>query len=77
MPARTVDVEWEVAADERFTHVVQRGMAATAPELGHSVHVELTGLQPAQTTSTAFVAKDISHLQDVRGRHPHRDRWRR
>jgi alkaline phosphatase D len=46
MPAHTVDVEWEVAADERFTRIVQRGITAAAPELAHSVHVELTGLRP-------------------------------
>lgn len=46
MPTHTVDVEWEVAADERFTRVVQRGIAMAAAELAHSVHVELTGLRP-------------------------------
>ncbi len=46
MPAQVVDVEWEVAADDRFTRVVQRGIATAAPELAHSVHVELTGLRP-------------------------------
>jgi alkaline phosphatase D len=46
MPARAVDVEWEVAADEHFMRVEQRGLATAAPEAAHSVHVELTGLQP-------------------------------
>ena len=46
MPARAVDVEWEVAADERFTRVEQRGITTAAPEAAHSVHVELTGLRP-------------------------------
>jgi alkaline phosphatase D len=46
MPARVVDVEWEVAADERFTRVEQRGITTAAPEAAHSVHVELTGLRP-------------------------------
>ena len=46
MPAQAVDVEWEVAADERFTRIAQRGITTAAPELAHSVHVELTGLQP-------------------------------
>ena len=45
MPARAVDVEWEVAADERFTRVAQRGITTAASELGHSVHVELAGLR--------------------------------
>ncbi|HEX2285637.1 MAG TPA: alkaline phosphatase D family protein [Mycobacterium sp.] len=46
MPARAVDVEWEVAADARFTRVEQRGLATAAPEAAHSVHVELSGLRP-------------------------------
>ena len=46
MPARAVDVEWEVAADERFTRIEQRGMTTAAPEAAHSVHVELAGLRP-------------------------------
>jgi alkaline phosphatase D len=46
MPARPVDVEWEVAADERFTRIVQRGYTTAAPEAAHSVHVEITGLRP-------------------------------
>ena len=46
MPDHTVDVEWEVADDERFTRIAQRGIAVAAPELAHSVHVELTGLRP-------------------------------
>jgi alkaline phosphatase D len=46
MPARAIDVEWEVADDERFTRVAQRGVTTAATELAHSVHVELTGLRP-------------------------------
>ena len=46
MPARAVDVEWEVAADQRFTRIEQRGITTAAPEAAHSVHVELTGLRP-------------------------------
>ncbi|MEV6229457.1 alkaline phosphatase D family protein [Saccharopolyspora shandongensis] len=46
MPDRTFPVQWEVAEDESFKRVVQRGEAQAAPELGHSVHVELSGLRP-------------------------------
>jgi alkaline phosphatase D len=46
MPDRTVDVEWEVADDERFTRIAQRGIVVAAPALAHSVHVELAGLRP-------------------------------
>ncbi len=46
MAPRAIDVEWEVARDERFSRVEQRGTAAAVPEAAHSVHVELTGLRP-------------------------------
>ncbi|MCT7658399.1 alkaline phosphatase D family protein [Mycobacterium sp. CPCC 205710] len=47
MPAQPVDVDWEVAADERFSRVEQRGTITATPESAHSVHVELAGLRPA------------------------------
>jgi phosphodiesterase/alkaline phosphatase D-like protein len=46
MPARGVDVGWEVAADERFTRIEQRGMTTAAAEAAHNVRVELAGLRP-------------------------------
>ncbi len=46
MPARGVDVEWEVARDEWFSRVEQRGVTTAVPESAHSVHVELAGLRP-------------------------------
>ncbi|WP_424814572.1 alkaline phosphatase D family protein [Roseococcus sp. YIM B11640] len=49
MGGTTVDVAWEVAEDERMARVIQRGTAQARPELGHSVHVELTGLAPGRT----------------------------
>lgn len=47
MPAREVAVDWEVATDERMTRVVRRGTAIARPEYGHSVHVDVRGLEPA------------------------------
>ena len=40
-----VTVRWEVAADDAFRRVVRTGTADARPELGHSVHVELEGLE--------------------------------
>jgi alkaline phosphatase D len=37
-------VSWELAGDEGFTTIVQQGRATAAPELGHSIHVDLQGL---------------------------------
>jgi alkaline phosphatase D len=45
MPMRAVEVAWEVADDEAFARVVQRGTGLARPELGHAVHVEVAGLE--------------------------------
>lgn len=42
-PVRT---QWEVATDESFATVVRSGSALAMPQLGHSVHVEVDGLEP-------------------------------
>jgi alkaline phosphatase D len=46
MPARPVPVRWEVAGDEAFSEPVADGVATAAPDLGHSVHVDVSGLEP-------------------------------
>jgi alkaline phosphatase D len=46
MPSHPVEVEWELATDEGFRQVEQRGRSTAVPEAAHSVHVELTGLRP-------------------------------
>ncbi len=43
-----VTVDWEIAEDEAFTRMVQTGSAVALPELGHSVHVEVDGLEPGR-----------------------------
>ena len=48
MPAQNVPVKWEVATDERMQNVVAKGRATARPEWGHSVHVEVRGLQPSR-----------------------------
>ncbi|GAB3861088.1 hypothetical protein GCM10029963_65030 [Micromonospora andamanensis] len=48
MPDRTVPVFWELAADERFRHVVRRGVVDAHAASAHSVHVELAGLLPGR-----------------------------
>jgi len=39
-------VTWEVAHDEAFASIVRQGVAVAAPSLGHSVHVDVNGLDP-------------------------------
>ena len=46
MPAAAVEVNWQVASDRRMTQTVASGTALARPELGHSVHVEVAGLDP-------------------------------
>ncbi len=46
MPMVPLPVKWEVASDDRFKTIVASGEAQARPELGHSVHVEVAGLQP-------------------------------
>lgn len=46
MPNEAVEVQWEIADDEGFSRIVDRGTAVATPQLGHSVHVELDSLRP-------------------------------
>lgn len=57
MPDRPVRVEWQLAADERFRHLVRRGSALAHPKWAHSVHVELAGLTPEREFYYRFRAE--------------------
>ena len=46
MDGSRVTLNWDVAEDEQFAKIVQRGRATAVPELGYSVHVDVQGLQP-------------------------------
>ncbi|OBX17874.1 alkaline phosphatase [Erythrobacter sp. QSSC1-22B] len=56
MPAASVEIGWEVGADDRFAQIVQSGTAIARPELGHAVHVEVSGLQPSRPYWYRFTA---------------------
>lgn len=56
MPDAAVELRWEVATDAQFRHTVRRGTARALPQLAHSVHVELSGLQPGTTHWYRFIA---------------------
>jgi len=47
MRGRKVPVQWQVATDESFGDIVREGSEFARPELAHSVHVEVTGLNSA------------------------------
>ena len=48
MPMAPVAVEWEVGDAANMRTIVAKGTAIAPPELGHSVHVEVAGLQPGR-----------------------------
>ena len=48
MPPYRLPVSWQVANDPEFRDVVRAGASPATPELGHSVHVEVSGLQPGR-----------------------------
>ncbi len=45
MPQETVEVSWMVADDEGFSKGVRKGTTVARPDWGHSVHVEIEGLE--------------------------------
>lgn len=60
MPADAVEVRWEVAADDAMRRVVRRGSATARPDLAHSVHAEVEGLDPARWYWYRFTVGDAA-----------------
>ena len=56
MPDKPVEVEWAVAAAEGMRNIVRQGKTVARPELGHSVHVEVEGLEPGRDYFYRFTA---------------------
>ncbi|MFK8112934.1 MAG: alkaline phosphatase [Rubripirellula sp.] len=56
MKPEDVRVRWQVASDEGMTQVVRKGVATATKTWGHSVHVEVQGLQPDRTYWYQFEA---------------------
>ncbi|HEX9563069.1 MAG TPA: alkaline phosphatase D family protein [Gemmatimonadaceae bacterium] len=48
MPSEGVTVRWEVATDDGMRNVVRRGTETARPDLAHSVHAEVGGLDAAR-----------------------------
>ncbi|MEU4831069.1 alkaline phosphatase D family protein [Streptosporangium sp. NPDC023615] len=57
MPSRDVDVQWQLATDERFSRVVRRGTESARWRRAHSVHVEVEGLEPGREYFYRFRAE--------------------
>ena len=59
LPAENFDVKWELAEDDSFSRIVQRGSEVASPAMGHSVHVELSGLEPDRWYWYRFMSGDF------------------
>ncbi|MEI2580808.1 alkaline phosphatase D family protein [Scytonema sp. PRP1] len=67
MPSENVPVQWQIATDEKMTQVVRSGTSYAIPELGHSVHVVVSGLQPARWYWYQFkVGNEVSPIGRTR-----------
>jgi alkaline phosphatase D len=67
MGAERVNVSWEVASDEAFKKIVKKGTQRAIPELAHSLHVEVTGLQPGRWYWYRFMAgNEVSQVGRTR-----------
>jgi alkaline phosphatase D len=60
MPAAAVEVQWEVAGDEAFRNIAAHGKAVAAVQWAHSVHVDVTGLQPGRPYWYRFRARNVT-----------------
>ncbi len=56
MPDDDVEVSWEIATDPDFDEVVADGTAEATQALGHSVHVDVDGLEPDTVLHYRFSA---------------------
>ena len=63
MPAKDVPVEWQLATDENFRHVVRRGNATATSRYAHSVHVDVRGLEPGAWYWYRF--RERSHVSPI------------
>ncbi len=59
MGTAPVDVEWLVARDDGMKDVVRSGTSSALPDLAHSVHVEVAGLDPDRVYWYRFRAGGI------------------
>ena len=58
LPDTDIEVTWEIARDAEFADVVGSGTALAVAALGHSVHVDATGLEPDASTPPGTVGSD-------------------
>jgi alkaline phosphatase D len=67
MPPVNVPVQWQIALDQKMRNVVRRGIVVATPELAHSVHVDVRGLEPARWYWYQFkVGNQVSRIGRTR-----------
>ncbi|MGK7930133.1 MAG: alkaline phosphatase [Microcystaceae cyanobacterium] len=80
IPNIAIPIQWQVAADPQMRQIVKQGTVLAVPELGHSVHVDVTELEANQfywyqfqvgdhktaIARTKTTPKDDSDLSEVR-----------
>ncbi len=54
-----VEVTWEVARDERMSDIVRSGVTLAMPDVAHSIHLEVKGLEPARWYWYRFRASGV------------------
>lgn len=62
MGREAVTVHWQVAEDDAMRKIVAHGSELASPQLGHSVHAEVTGLQPDRWYWYRFRAGDAESV---------------
>ena len=60
--AEPITVRWEIAHDDKFSRIAQKGQAIATPEFAHSVHVEVAGLEPDRWYFYRFMAGDAQSV---------------
>jgi alkaline phosphatase D len=58
LPREMIEVSWELASDLAMKNIVRRGTTAATPQLAHSVHAEVDGLDPDRWYWYRFHAGD-------------------
>lgn len=58
-----IHLEWQIASDEKFTNIVRKGGVRAVPELAHSAHVDVHGLEPGRWYWYRFICgNEVSRI---------------
>jgi alkaline phosphatase D len=80
MPGTRVLVDWELSLDPEMSTILRRGQTIAVPELAHSVHVELDGLESTRDYWYRFSAggyqSRTGHTRTLPGQHDAPERAR-